>query len=95
MASKNDEMVEIPIDDELVTEFVESLEGSINKICKKTDKQDPRLELLVSLGVVACQVAMDCGFECSDFLELMEGLYKDYEEPEEVQEQEVDRKNIN
>lgn len=95
MAKNDDEMVEIPIDDELVAEFVDDLEVSINKVCKKTDKQDPRLELIVSLGVIACQVAMDCGFECPDFLELMEGLYRDYEEPEADQEKKVDLKNIN
>lgn len=81
MNKNNDVMTEqtTKLNEDLLDQFSEKLEETINVVCEKNQETDPRLELLVTLGLFASQVSIDCGFTKDDFFDLMEDLYKDFE----------------
>jgi hypothetical protein len=89
---ETDEHVEL--DEELVDQFSSELETTINTVCENNPDVDPRLELLVSLGMFAAQVGIDSGFTCDEFLNLLKDLYHD-SEPQKLPEVTESRKILN
>lgn len=84
------------LDEELLDEFTEELETAINQVCERNHAVDPRLELLVTLGLFGAQVAIDSGFDKEEFLRLMEEMYDDFEGESEVVEVVVmDKSKVN
>jgi len=73
------EVTEIELNSELMDQFTEEIEKAINKTCEKNPDIDPRLELLVTLGLIGSQVSQDSGYTKKDFLDLMSDLFDDIE----------------
>lgn len=86
------------LNEELLDEFSDELESTINKVCEDNPDVDPRLELLVTLGLFSSQVAIDSGYNKEDFLLLIGELFDDtsaeQEESDEVEEV-VDKSKFN
>lgn len=80
----------VTLDDELMEEFSEELETAVNRVFERHTSEDPRLELLVTLASFASQVGTDLGFDKKEFMELIQDVFSDFEEPEEV-----DQKTVN
>lgn len=92
MANSNYDDAEVTeLDNDLLEEFSKELEKLVNKLCQEKDS-DPRLELLVSLGLVASQLAIDVGFDQEEFSQLINDLYHDCSEPEEEEKLETPQK---
>lgn len=79
-AEVEDERTEVELNSELLDQFTDSLETAINKVCEDNSNTDPRLELLVTLGCLAAQVALDSNHPKDEFLALMSDLFDDIEE---------------
>lgn len=80
MPKKKDELVEettATLDEVLLDKFAEELETTINKVCEDNPNADPRLELLVTLGLFSAQVSIDAGYNKKEFLSLMADMYDD------------------
>ncbi len=75
-----DDRLEVELNSELLDQFTEELETAINNVCKANATIDPRLELLVTLGLLAAQVSQDSKYPKEDFLSLMSDLFDDMEE---------------
>lgn len=65
------------LNEDLLNEFSNRLETTINEICEKHSELDPRLELLVTLGMFCSQVGLDSGYNKQEFLALIAGLFED------------------
>lgn len=82
MANKKAEIKdkdEVELDSDLLDKFTNELEAGINKVCAANPDADPRLELLVTLGLFAAQVAQDLSHGKEDFLSVMSDMYDDVE----------------
>lgn len=79
MPKKNEELVEetATLDEKLLDKFAEELETTINRVCDDNPNTDPRLELLVTLGLFSAQVSIDAGYTKKEFLTLMSDMYDD------------------
>lgn len=77
--SKKDSVTEqtTKLNEDLLDQFTNELEVTINKVCERNPDQDPRLELAVTLGLFAAQVSIDSGFNKEEFLTLMADMYDD------------------
>lgn len=71
------------LNEKLLDEFSDNLETTINKVCENNSDSDPRLELLVTLGLFSAQVSIDAGYNKEEFLSLMAEVFDDFE-PEET-----------
>lgn len=80
--SKKEETTEkiVALDDVLFEAFSVKLEEAINEVCSKHEPEDARLELLAVLGMFFTQVAIDCGYEKSEFLNFAKELFEDFKE---------------
>lgn len=84
---------EVTLDEKLLNEFATKLEKTINKICEKHPNQDPRLELLVTLGLFAAQISAEVGYSREEYLDLMEDMYEDFDEGDKLTTPPVDKEN--
>lgn len=79
--SKNDdakfENEEVELNSDLLDQFTGELEKAINKVCADNPEIDPRLELLVTLGLLASQVAQDSSYSKKETIDLMSDLFDD------------------
>lgn len=75
-----DEEEVVELNQELVDDFNNALEQTINDVCEKHNGIDPRLELLFTLGSITSQVAMDTGLDRDDFIRFMVDIFGDLEE---------------
>ncbi len=66
------------LDEDMMAEFADKLETTINMVCEKYAGRDPRLELMVTLGLFAAQVSTDAGYDRDEFTDLMADMYDDY-----------------
>lgn len=85
-----DERLEIELNGELLDQFTNELEIAINKVCEDNSTIDPRLELLVTLGLLASQVSQDSGYPKEEFINLMSDLFDDIENSDEEDDEELD-----
>lgn len=74
---------ETTLNEKLLDEFSDELETTINKVCEENSDLDPRLELLVTLGLFAAQVGIDSGYNKEEFLALMGEMFDDFEPAED------------
>ena len=74
------------LNEKLMEEFSTNLETTINEVCESNSNTDPRLELLVTLGLFSAQVGVDAGYDKEEFLALMEEMFDDLSSEEEQQE---------
>lgn len=81
------------LNETLMDEFSESLERTINEVADQHPDVDPRLELLVTLGLFCSQVAIETGYTKREFLQLVGDLYDDFDG--EIVSTEVDPQNLN
>lgn len=109
MAKKNSKLVTTTVEDEvteesaeldeeIMAEFSDKLETTINIVCEKFAGQDPRLELMVTLGLFAAQVGADAGYDRNEFIALMGDMYDDHESGETLSlefEMETDPSKLN
>lgn len=82
MANKKAEVKdkdEVELDSDLLDKFTNELESGINKVCAAHPDTDPRLELLVTLGLFAAQVAQDLSHGKEEFLSVMADMFDDVE----------------
>lgn len=73
----------ITLDERLLNEFSSKIEKAINSICEKYPDLDPRLELLVSLGMFFSQVGIDSGYDRKEFLTLIAEMFDSSQEEEQ------------
>lgn len=92
MSNKIEEEETTELDEALLDELSEALEVAINKVCERHSGKDPRLELLVTLGLSAAKTAYDSGYTKDEFLQLMDEMYTDIQDDLEG---EVDKSMIN
>lgn len=76
----DDEFEDHDLDEELMQQFTDKLEGAINQVLQNNTDKDSRLELLTTLLSFASQVALDIGIEASAFTELSDQFYLDASE---------------
>jgi hypothetical protein len=73
------------LNEDLLNEFSNKLETTINEICEKHSDLDPRLELLVILGMFCSQVGLDSGYNRQEFLALIASMFDDsFDDSEEL-----------
>ncbi len=73
------------LNEDLLNEFSNKLETAINEICEKHSDLDPRLELLVILGMFCSQVGLDSGYNRQEFLALIASMFDDsFDDSEEL-----------
>lgn len=73
------------LNEDLLNEFSNKLETAINEICEKHSDLDPRLELLVILGMFCSQVGLDSGYNRQEFLALIASIFDDsFDDSEEL-----------
>jgi hypothetical protein len=93
--SKYDDLLEdeavVELNQDLVEEFNDALEQTINDVCEAHEGTDPRLELLVTLGSFTAQVAKDTGYNHRDFIKFMNDMFNEVE-PEDDDEDSDDEK---
>jgi hypothetical protein len=77
--TKKYERVEVKLDDELMTQFVGTLEDAINVVVSANSEKDSRLELFTTLLSFAAQVAQDIGMEDKSFLKLSKQFFAEAE----------------
>lgn len=65
------------LDEDLLNKFSTEIEIAINKVCQDNKSTDPRMELLVTLGLLAAQISCESNFEKSEFLSVMNDMYDD------------------
>lgn len=85
------------LNEKLMDRFSEELEGAINKVCEEFSGTDPRMELLISLGLFTSQVAYEVGFSKGDLLEMIGDFFQDFDENDEEVKEEVplDKSKLN
>lgn len=95
MAIEDDDSTEsVELDEDFLNELSERLEDTINTLCEENSEMDPRLELLVTFGLFAAQVAVDTGYEKKEFINLMKDMFSDIKKGMEEM-VEVDKSTLN
>lgn len=85
----------ITLDEELLNEFSSKIEETINSICEKYPDLDPRLELLVSLGMFFTQVGIDSGYDRKEFITLITEMFDSSQEDEQPKHKKNDISKFN
>jgi hypothetical protein len=70
--------VETELSQELIDDLSNEIEVAINKVCTAHADTDPRLELLITLGNLATQVAFQSGFAKEEFIELLGNMFDEF-----------------
>lgn len=88
---------ETELNQQLIDDLSDEMEVAINKVCTAHADEDPRLELLITLGNLATQVAVQSGFAKEEFIELLGNMFDEFEamEDDEGIEITLDKSKIN
>lgn len=74
----------VTLNEKILEEFSNKIETSINQICENNPNIDPRLELLIALGMFSVQVGVDSGYDKKEFMDLIEEIFDSFQEDNKI-----------
>ncbi|KKN70838.1 hypothetical protein LCGC14_0427300 [marine sediment metagenome] len=84
---------EIELDDDVISEFGNELQGAIELVVQNNITKDVRIELINVLMSIASQVSIDIGIGCDEFLGIADYFH---EEGQKIaDEEEIDLSKLN